>query len=58
MEELEEGLKERKILSDINGRVGPWSCDLLMPQCRGMQGWEGLEWEVKWGSTLIEEGLG
>jgi hypothetical protein len=26
-------------LSAINGRRGPWSCEGLMSQCRGMQGW-------------------
>ena len=25
-------------LSGINGRGGPWSCEGLMPQCRGMLG--------------------
>jgi hypothetical protein len=23
---------------DINGRIGPWSCEDLVPQCRGMPG--------------------
>jgi len=28
-------------LSGINGRIGPWSCEVLMPQCRGMPGQGG-----------------
>jgi hypothetical protein len=33
------------VLSEINGRRGPWSCEGLMPQCRGMQKvWGGRGW--------------
>jgi len=32
-----EGVEE--ILSVISGRGCPWSCEGLMPQCRGMLGW-------------------
>jgi hypothetical protein len=27
------------VFLDINGRRGPWSCEVLMPMCRGMPGW-------------------
>jgi hypothetical protein len=40
----------------INGRRGPWSCESLMPQYRGMPGWRGRsEWV---GEHLIETGVG
>ena len=42
------------ILSDINGRGGPWSCGGLIPQCRGML--EGCVRKGVAGSTLIEAG--
>ena len=38
-------------MSDINGRIGPWSCESSMPQCReyeggeagvGVYGWVGV----------------
>jgi hypothetical protein len=38
-------------LLDINGRKGPWSCEGLIPQCRGMpeqgnrSGWVGEQGE-------------
>jgi hypothetical protein len=38
----------------INGRRGSWSCEGLMPQCKGMQGQGGQSW----GHTLIEAGGG
>jgi hypothetical protein len=34
-------------------RRGPWSCESLMPQCRGMPGRGGGS---GWGNTLIEAG--
>ena len=40
-------------LSVINRKKGPWSCEGLMPQCRGMSGPESRsEWvgeEKEWG---------
>jgi hypothetical protein len=41
---------------DINERRGPWSCECLMFQCRGMQGMV-MGVDVCW-STLIEKGGG
>jgi hypothetical protein len=42
---------------DINGRRGPWSCEDLIPQCKGMPGQGGGSgWVDKWGNTLIEAG--
>ena len=38
-------------LSGINGRRGPWSCEGLMPQCRGMPGQgSGSGWVGEQGS--------
>ena len=35
----------------------PWSCEGLMPQCRGMTGrGGGSGWEGGWANTLIEAG--
>jgi hypothetical protein len=43
-------------LLGINGRRDPWFYDSLMPQYRGIPGWEGRN---RWvGSTLIEAGGG
>jgi len=45
-------------LLDINWR-GHWSCEGLMPQCRGLPGQGGRrEWMDRWGNTPIETGEG
>jgi hypothetical protein len=50
----------------INGRRGPWFCEGLMPQCRGMPG-QGVSGSVGWvdggsgsgwGSRGREDGIG
>ena len=42
-------------LSDINGRRGPWSCEGLISQCRGMLGQPAKwKWIGGWGSPLTE----
>jgi hypothetical protein len=44
-------------LSGIKGRRGPWSCEGLRPQCRGIRGWGGGSgWVGEWRNTLIEAG--
>ena len=35
-------------LSGMNGRVSPWSCEGLMPQCRGMLAWWGEAGMGRW----------
>lgn len=41
------------VLSGINERRGPLSCEGLMPQFRGIPGWRGKrKWMGDWGSTL------
>jgi len=32
-------VEQRMATSGINGKRGPWSCDALMPQTRGMPRW-------------------
>ena len=45
-------------LSGINEKGGPWSCEGLMPQCRGMpgpgsgSGWVSKQEEVEWDGGL------
>jgi hypothetical protein len=34
---IQPHIQQRTALLDINGRRGLWSCEGLMPQCRGMQ---------------------
>jgi len=45
-------------LSGISGRRGPWSCEGLMPQCRGMPGQGGRsgqkQGEEEWDRRLPE----
>jgi hypothetical protein len=46
-------------LFGIKEREGPWSCEGLMPQCRGMLRQLGRSgWVGGWGSILIEAGAG
>lgn len=40
-EEITFLVKKQKLLSDINGRVGLWSYEDLMPQYRAMLWWGG-----------------
>jgi hypothetical protein len=35
---LEQLMLQRMFLSGFNERRGPWSCEGLMPQCKGMPG--------------------
>jgi hypothetical protein len=42
-------MEQRMSLLDINARRSPWSCEGLMPQCRGIPGWRrgnGWVWET------------
>jgi hypothetical protein len=45
-------------LPSINGRRGPWSCEGLMPYCRGNARVGRQEGLGGWGNTLIEAGGG
>ena len=45
-------------LVGISGRRGPWSCEGLMPQCRGMPAQGGEREWLGGGSILIEAGVG
>jgi hypothetical protein len=38
---MQPHLRQRMALSGIHGRRCPWSCEGLMPQCRGMPGQGG-----------------
>ena len=48
----------------INGRRGPWFCEGLMPQCRGMPGpgsgnvWDGEQGEKQGDRASLEGKLG
>jgi len=45
------------VLSGINGRKNPWSCEGSMSQCRGLPGQGGRrEWVGGWGSALMVAG--
>ena len=46
--------KRRMALLDINGRRNLWSWEGLMPQCRGMPGWEDRSEWVREVNTLID----
>ena len=45
---------------DISERIGPWSCEGLMPQCRGMlghgsgNGWVGEQRKGRWDKGFSE----
>jgi hypothetical protein len=41
MEDRRKTEEAEGALSGINERRGPWSCEGLMLQCRGMLGWRG-----------------
>jgi hypothetical protein len=57
--QLQPHMQQRMALSIINGRRGPWSCEGLMPQCRGMprpgsrSGWIA-EWGREKGMRVFE----
>jgi hypothetical protein len=44
-------------LSGINEKRGPWSCEGLIPQYRGMSGWEWVE-KGQWARGFPEGKLG
>ena len=45
-------------LSGINEKRGLWSCEGLMPQCRGMLGWWGCSGKVGGGAPSKKQGKG
>jgi hypothetical protein len=51
---------QKMALLDINKRRGPWFCEVLVSQCRGMPGkgsrsrWVGEQGEGGWGKGSLE----